>query len=148
MLSEKDLKRFLAKVDKSRHQRCRDYGCWMWTAGVDKSGYGRFHCDKRNLTAHSISYRQFKGAVSKGLVVRHLCPYEDGDTENRRCVNPDHLEVGTHKENISEGYNWQRRKTCCPRCGSDYVVPKNRGRFCRSCHNEKQRAYYRKRQHA
>ena len=148
MLSEKDLKRFLSKVDKSRHRRCRDYGCWMWTAGIDKEGYGRFYLDGRNLTAHSLSYRQFKGTVTKGLVVRHRCPYDDGDVENRRCVNPEHLDVGTHKQNIEEGYNWNRRKSCCPRCGSDYSLQKNGRRFCRLCHNEKQRTYYRKRQHA
>ena len=57
------------------------------------------------LYAHRLSYEQFKGAIPEGWVIRHLCEYEEGDTGNRRCVNPDHLEIVSQRVNIQRGAN-------------------------------------------
>jgi hypothetical protein len=142
----KIIKRFLSKVDKTEHQRCKDHGCWMWTASLKGNGYGSFSVTHgRSVLAHRLSYEHFKGEIPKGMVVRHRCPYSDGDRENRLCVNPDHLEVGTQKQNIGEGYNNHRAKTHCPKCGGDYTLRKDgAGRFCRPCETARTREYRRK----
>lgn len=135
-MDEKQLKRFLSKVDKTDHQRCVDHGCWMWTAGTN-FGYGKFRLNGTMHRAHRVAYEHFKGEIPEGMVVRHMCPYGEGDVDNRRCVNPDHLEVGTCKQNTLEGYTLAAKnaaKTCCPKCGGEYS-PQPRGRYCRPCHN-------------
>lgn len=82
--------RFMAKVDKSKT------GCWLWTAGKDNLGYGKFvPIGKRNGLAHRTSYRLFKGPISDGLLILHSC-------HNPSCVNPDHLRQGTDADNASD----------------------------------------------
>ena len=147
-MNYKTLQRFLDKVDKTDHQRCKDHGCWMWTGGTTGNGYGKFKLNGKSLNAHRFSYEHFKGAISKGMVVRHRCAYEHGDNDNRRCVNPDHLEVGTQKENLAEGYNKNSVKTHCPKCGGDYTTKKRGDRYCRPCYLDYQREYRHKRKAA
>lgn len=68
--------------------------CWIWTGTVKKDGYGFFTMyDHPYDNAHRISYKLFKGNIPKGLQIDHLCRF-------RACVNPDHLEAVTQKENI------------------------------------------------
>lgn len=69
-------------------------GCWLWTAAVDKkTGYGWFFLGKQ-MNAHRAAYILFNGDLS-GLHVRHKC-------DNRVCVNPAHLEIGTHQDNMDD----------------------------------------------
>lgn len=69
--------------------------CWEWTGTRNGNGYGRAWMDSKWVAAHRHSYIQFKGPVPDGLHVRHLC-------HNRLCCNPDHLDVGTAKENAQD----------------------------------------------
>lgn len=74
-------------------------GCWLWTAQVDRDGYGRvrIHDSRRWLAArsHRAAWLIYRGPISAGKFVLHAC-------DNPSCVNPDHLTLGTHRDNMSE----------------------------------------------
>lgn len=75
--------------------------CWLWTGNLDDDGYGRLRVPTGHLRAHIYSYELHNNAVPTGMVVRHLC-------HNRRCVNPDHLALGTPKENVHDSIRDKR----------------------------------------
>ena len=80
--------KFLRKLEKTET-------CWNWTGRLDEGGYGRFSIKGIWNKAHRTAYELYKGPIPEGLVVRHKC-------NNRKCVNPDHLEVGTMKDNVAD----------------------------------------------
>lgn len=113
--------------------RCPETGCWLWTGSrmVDK-GYGMYWIvrgtSRKKFASHRLAYAMRCGGIPLGLEVDHLCRVH-------LCVNPGHLEVVTHQENIRRG-NWpsarNARKTMCPR-GHAYDYFHRSGRHCRTC---------------
>jgi hypothetical protein len=67
-------------------------GCWCWTASLNNAGYGNFN----GTLAHRFIYQYVFDAIPAGLQVDHLC-------RNRRCVNPQHLQIVTAVENFIRG---------------------------------------------
>lgn len=79
-------------------------GCWLWTGWKNPDGYGKVRFQGRRLFAHRFSYERVNGLVPHGLVVRHTC-------DQRSCVNPDHLVVGTQADNIRDMVSRGRQRS-------------------------------------
>ena len=95
---EDQTKRFLAKVKKM------ESGCHEWQALLHRDGYGKFSYNQKTIPAHRAAYLLFKGEIPSGKFVLHSC-------DNRKCVNPEHLFIGTQIDNISDMDSKQRRGT-------------------------------------
>lgn len=77
-------------------------GCHLWIAALSPIGYGRFQVKRKSIYAHRFSYLLHKGLIPKGICVLHKC-------DIRNCVNPDHLFLGTYKDNTQDMIKKQRR---------------------------------------
>ena len=121
------------KIDKNNPN-----GCWVWTGAKARGGYGHINIGGKFPSAHRVVYEMIKGEIPEGLLLDHLC-------RNPSCVNPDHLEPVTHKENLKRGIgisSQNSKKTHCPQ-GHEYTeentyVSKRNQRTCKQCAREQQ----------
>lgn len=81
-----------------RHSVNSTTGCWEWTGNVLANGYGSLIYAGHRVYAHRASFQEFVGPIPDGMMVCHKC-------DNPRCINPEHLFVGTGSDNMRDCTN-------------------------------------------
>lgn len=100
--------RFFQKVDKTNG------GCWVWRGAVNNKGYGIFNYCGVTKLAHRVSWEFAKGRIPICMNVLHKC-------DTPRCVNPEHLFLGTQKDNMQDCSSKNRIHVNWPaRCGEKH----------------------------
>lgn len=130
-------KRFWMRVD-------RGPACWTWTGAMTGSGYGQTTIGGRRRLAHRLSWLMHRGPIPAGMHLDHLC-------RNQRCVNPEHLEVVTSRENTLRGTNQVARLAVATVCIAGHPFDEANtylyrgGRLCKECRRARCRDYQRRR---
>jgi len=129
---------FWSKVKKN------EFGCWSWTGAKDRRGYGQMRVDRKHVSAHRMSWLIHYGPIPDGMCVLHKC-------DTRECVRPDHLFLGTAKDNSQDMMTKGRGKgqfekgqgrkpmTVCKRGHA-----KEAGKDCKVCARIRNAAYKRR----
>lgn len=90
VLNPEAIKRFTEKFHKGEQN-----DCWNWLAGKVRDGYGFFSVNGNLHKAHRVSWVIYRGDIPEGMSVLHHC-------DNRACINPNHLYLGTHQDNMRD----------------------------------------------
>ncbi len=131
------IERFWEKVQKTDT-------CWNWIGSHDRKRYGFLWDGDANVRVHRWAYEYFVGPIPKSLTIDHLC-------RNPSCVNPEHLEIVTNRENILRGEGIAGRNARKTHCKRGHAFTKEntnientkygamRRRRCRICRNQLER---------
>lgn len=121
--------------------------CWLFAKSLSPKGYGLIYKNNDpSQYAHRVMYENMVGPIPEGFVTDHLCRIT-------RCINPDHLEPVTPKENLYRGFapsSLNRFKTHCPfghpLSGDNLYIQKSKNgkvqRRCKGCMYPRMRKYY------
>jgi hypothetical protein len=94
-ITQKRIDRFWKYIEKKD-------GCWIWRGGLNSMGYGQFHIGNGKMAlCHRLSWVVHRGPIDGDLCILHKC-------DNPKCVNPDHLFIGTMKDNMQDKANKKR----------------------------------------
>lgn len=89
-------------------------GCHEWTGCVGRHGYGRTMHENRDWVVHRLVWSVLKGPIPEGLCVCHSC-------DNRKCVNVEHLWLGTHEDNMRDmAVKGRRKNKGCKKDGGGF----------------------------
>lgn len=103
--------------------------CWLWTRSLSKDGYGWASLDNRTWQAHRLVYVLLRGTPPSHLVLDHLCRV-------RHCVNPEHLEPVTPRQNLERGETTTSATTCAKGHPLVHVGKQRRCITCRAAYNQ------------
>lgn len=101
--------------------------CWNWTGFTEGNRYGVIRVFDKMESAHRFSYELYNGAIPAGLEILHSC-------DNRQCVNPDHLAVGTHEQNMLDAVLRGRMRSGVPPLAEPDRPSPKRGIKCHQSH--------------
>lgn len=100
-LSEKDIARFWAKVDKNGPiQPHMETQCWIWSGGMNRLGYGKLRVHDKYILTHRIAWTLANGPIPQGTGYHGTCALHRCD--NPACCRADHIFLGTHAENMAD----------------------------------------------
>lgn len=147
MITDLMTERFWKRVNKTD-------SCWEWTGGLDTMGYGMLRVpaprsSNKKVRVSRYSWELHNGPIPNGLFVCHTC-------DNKKCVRPDHLWLGTASDNMLDMHRKKRHSMAAraeckhghPLSGDNLYSygPDNRWRGCRTCRLENSRKYEKKQQ--